>query len=77
MINNMMIRELNNPFVNNLRYDARYEGSIAFNVYCGGGEDASSISLRVISTGDAIFDADDAISAVECAMFLKTVDINC
>ena len=71
MINNMMIRELNNAFVNNLRYDARFERFIAFDVYCGGIEDASSISLRVISPENAIFDTGDAISVVEVAICSK------
>ena len=70
MINNMMIRELNNPFVNNLRYDARFERFIAFDVYCGI-EDASSICSRVIPTEATIFEAGDAISTVEVAIFLK------
>ena len=38
-----MIRELNNPFVNNLRYDARFDGFIAFDVYCGGIGDVPSM----------------------------------
>ena len=71
MINNIMIRELNNAFVNNSRYDGRFELLIAFDVYCGGIEEASSIFSRVISTETAIFDAGDAISIVEVAIFSK------
>ena len=70
MINIMMIRELNNPFLSNLRYDARYDGFIAFDVYCGCIEDASSITSRVISTETATFDSDNAFSSVEVAIFL-------
>ena len=69
----MMIREINNPFVNNLRYDGRYDGFIAFDVYCGGLriENASSIPSLVISTEIAMFDAGDAFSTVVVAIFLK------
>ena len=67
----MMIRELNNPFVTNLRYDARFERFIAFDVYCGGIEGASSISSWVMSTETAIFDAGDAISTVEVVILAK------
>ena len=65
----MMIRELNNPFFNNLRYAARFDGFIAFDVYCGVIEDASSIISGVISTETATFDAGDVLYCWSCQFF--------